>query len=134
MPEEFFSKMEATLIAQMEQDAEIVERANRHPPLVRSTHVDHETAGVLQHTLDKWAEWDQPIDILRLVKVAISLLMKESKWRRSHQEIDRACSELLQVFLRLRNDRSTKIRSVQLNASVVFFRFCFAFPFRVWSI
>ena len=80
--------MEADVVAESQQRAELIQTADGMALLVRSADVDDETA-IRRHLREhEGCKLRQPFNVLILISVAVFLLALESKGRAGDDEVD----------------------------------------------
>ena len=73
------AKLITKVIAEIDEHAEIIERADRFPPFVSPAEVENEAAGRLQDTVSCSAETAEPGNIIGLFLIAVCFLPQQAR-------------------------------------------------------
>lgn len=82
--------MKADTVVHLQQDPELIQRISRVATVVGAAKVDDEAAIILQLREHFLTEGAEPVDVLVLLLVVITLLSEQGERRRSHDEADAA--------------------------------------------
>ena len=104
--------MEAILLAEHQQQLEVVERARGRAALPSAADVDHQAAVFFKDAPKTGCERPEPIAVAVCVFVAVGLLAHEPEGRRCHHQVHRLRRRMVQVAESIAAEHGAERRSV----------------------